>query len=102
MSREWLDTLIQRPNTADDLKYERAEIIGKNSYHGNILQKSGLTSQRQKILAANLAMCVERIEKPDIKQNVVQKPANEPHSVPPFCPLPVLMLWFKALLHFCR
>ncbi|MDR0609492.1 MAG: hypothetical protein LBG58_05235 [Planctomycetaceae bacterium] len=59
--RCWLDDIINRPNCKDALKYERAEIT-ENPYHGNLLRKNGLTKQINNMLAASIAMCVEKIE----------------------------------------
>jgi hypothetical protein len=59
--RSWLDEMINRPNCKDALKYERAE-IDENPYHGNLLRKIGLTKPINNMLAACIAMCVEKIE----------------------------------------
>ena len=56
IQRFFLDDLIRRPTSSNELFYERQRIPG-NDYHGNIICKTK-SKERQSLFRANLAMCV--------------------------------------------
>ena len=58
LSREFLDSIIVRPNIQKALEYERQPIDG-NKYHGNLLRKVGLEKQIQRMVASAIALSME-------------------------------------------
>lgn len=61
LPRSWIDSLMLQPTGKGILDYER-NILPNNSFHGNLLRKdSVINKQIRTVIAASIAMGVERI-----------------------------------------
>jgi hypothetical protein len=58
--REEIDRLNYRPTVKGLLSYERQPIQG-NPFHGNILLRAGTSKPTMKLIAAGLALAIERV-----------------------------------------
>ncbi len=64
LSKNEFDHLCSRPFLKGDLTCERHPVPG-NEFHGNILLKSEISKPRRTAIAAQIALCLLSIAKPD-------------------------------------
>lgn len=62
IAKVWIDDLMNKPMAKELISYERKP-EDDNQYHGNLLRKDNLEKSIRTVIAASMAMCVEKIIK---------------------------------------